>query len=875
MLRISRLIMASLFCFEMVFANDLSTGGGAQLEPKNSTTAVSNGVLNTCPSALSNLVKSDFENKGAVLGLISVKSQAQQCQTKLNEALVAFKSSSNVSSLSEKESATNTLLGSFSQIGSIAGSSMNKCNTLNSNDDLITKTRYIHAVGKLEGMSSSLVDELAYIDSMLPSEGGLSKISQSCQTSQLFPKLAKKCADYSSQMSATCSKSPEEKLTDLTETSLNKLGEYSDLNEMLRRCEHNVHSKNEGQKSSDCFEIRRLMESMLVKYPWISTPQFYAIKESIRNRNSWTPEIREKMFKYTKERVRSYLSQTRDSLVEQFKKNQTYSKCLTTNADLNPADCNTEKISKLLDQLPEPVIKKETNIRKLETPEYIVLGKLFDTEKCIADRRLEQQKKVDLINTVTEVGITAVTTVLTAGTFLITSSGLKIVQGINRTNQLRNLARVNVALNAVGTAANASSVYMKCRNVEAISKLSDMLPEVALKNNICPDPKMSQLQDQDDTCALQSLMVVGNMATLGAGLGVFSKIAGKRNAELQEFIDLVKKPGSQNRDLRFASSLTMTERIQVTEAALGRKLSPEQIKALKKAHELGPFDFDPESILTREKDEILQAAGFSKRESAVIRGNGLAGSFGSDESFLGRTVSITRSDGSRSSAEIIGVVERDASGNVVKYKVGWKTADGSYATKTVKAEETFIKYDSGDTIYFKRSSGDYSQGTVLSNGVDDKGQFYTVFWKEDGHEKFKKVYSSEVTHVDPVVAIKVTEAEQAKRAADEARKAAAHAQAEKEAAEVAAVRQAVAENPEKVAEMERIARIGAVTTPDDIRLALNMQGASISDLRKQVRRLLQSYHADKLPAGLKKWADSSSQVLTDMNTILRNAEKSN
>jgi hypothetical protein len=477
---------------------------------------------------------------------------------------------------------------------------------------------------------------------------------------------------------------------------------------------------------------------------------------------------------------------------------------------------------------------------------------------------------------VAEVGVTAATTVLTAGTFLITSSGLKIVQGINRTNQLKNLSKVNFALNSFGTAVNASNVYMKCRNVEAISKLNEANPDVVLRNNICPDPKITQLQDQDDTCALQGLMVIGNIATLGAGLGLFAKITSKRNGELQEFIDLVKKPGSQNRDLRFASSLTLEERIQVTESVLGRKLTPEQITALKKAHQLGPYDFDPNSALTREKDEILQAAGFSKRDSAIIRGNGIAGSFGSDESYLGRTVSVKRSDGSRSLAEIIGVAERDSAGNPIKYKVGWHTSEG-YATRIARADETIIKYEPDDILYFKRSSGAYSKGRVLSSGADEEGRYYNMYWVENGFDMHKKVYLEEVSHISPDIqaaASKATEANRAARAAADAKeaaeRAAAASAAEKNAREVAAKKVFMDQNKQLISEMQTMAKNNQrISSIDDIRRALNAPNATNDELKGLIRRLNSKFHPDRNPSALKEYADEASKALNEMSRVLK------
>ena len=103
--------------------------------------------------ALKKLVESDYESKGAVLGLVSVKSNARECQNKLNGALGKINQISDVKNLSQKEKATSFLADHFPQIGKTAEGTVNNCNSSESSDDFIIKSRYYHATGKLEEMS--------------------------------------------------------------------------------------------------------------------------------------------------------------------------------------------------------------------------------------------------------------------------------------------------------------------------------------------------------------------------------------------------------------------------------------------------------------------------------------------------------------------------------------------------------------------------------------------------------------------------------------------------------------------------------------------------------------------------------------------------
>ncbi len=330
--------------------------------------------------------------------------------------------------------------------------------------------------------------------------------------------------------------------------------------------------------------------------------------------------------------------------------------------------------------------------------------------------------------------------------------------------------------------------------------------------------------------------------------------------------------------------MTLDERIQVTEAVLERKLTPDQLKALKRAHELGPYDFDPDSPLTRQKDEILKTAGFTQRESAILRGNGIAGSWGKDESaYLGRTVSIPRSGGNRSVGEIIGIAERDAQGNPTKYKVGWIEANGEYGTKNVRVDEAIIKYKEGDKVNFLRSDKvTYSEGMVINSGSDEKGMFYNIlFFEENGVTKTRKNYFKDVTHIDPAQSAalaKASEEAAALRAVAAQKEAAARIVAEQKAAaeRVAAVeRQAVRDQHRPlIAELNGVSSYnGRLNQLDDVRSAIGMPNASIEELKLQVRRMSKKYYPDFLPPAIKSESDEAMKAVNRMMEIIKAAEK--
>lgn len=101
-----------------------------------------------------------------------------------------------------------------------------------------------------------------------------------------------------------------------------------------------------------------------------------------------------------------------------------------------------------------------------------------------------------------------------------------------------------------------------------------------------------------------------------------------RAEEVKKFIELSKQRGKQNRDLDFANTLSMKERHQFAEELIGRKLTDKEKAGLEEAHKTGNYDFDKNSPTTIAKRDILEKAGFSRKESAILRGNGIAGKFG-------------------------------------------------------------------------------------------------------------------------------------------------------------------------------------------------------------------------------------------------------
>lgn len=225
-----------------------------------------------------------------------------------------------------------------------------------------------------------------------------------------------------------------------------------------------------------------------------------------------------------------------------------------------------------------------------------------------------------------------------------------------------------------------------------------------------------------------------------------------RAEEVKKFIELSKQRGKQNRDLDFANTLSIKERHQVSEELIGRKLTDKEKAGLEEAHKTGNYDFDKNSPTTIAKRDILEKAGFSRKESAILRGNGIAGSWDDSvrNAFRGQTASIPRSDGSRSKATIARVVERDSSGNPTVVEVTW-SENGKTMVKAVDMWDLRIDYKVGQKIFFGRSSGGFTQGEILKSRIDPRtGKHnYTVFWNENGEEMLKTVEANGVSHIPP------------------------------------------------------------------------------------------------------------------------------
>ena len=133
----------------------------------------------------------------------------------------------------------------------------------------------------------------------------------------------------------------------------------------------------------------------------------------------------------------------------------------------------------------------------------------------------------------------------------------------------------------------------------------------------------------DSTAAVTSSTAVNAGKAEGQSAAAAQAISGAdHEAKFKDFLAKLKSRGKGSRDLEFSAKLTESERVQAAEVLVGRSLNPKELAALKKAHDLGPYDFDPNSPLSIEKDRILRKeGGFSLQESTLLRGKGIAGWF--------------------------------------------------------------------------------------------------------------------------------------------------------------------------------------------------------------------------------------------------------
>lgn len=921
MIKLSFILFCTLLCIYPSGRSETAYSGSRSGGVQQSSPTIPDG----CPPILEKWIEDDFSDKKS--WGFKYQSEAKMCQSQVKSYQDFLTNNKKQHPrLSDSKKLSSFFAEKFSKkINSSYSDTIKKCNNLSPEKASAIQTRFYAAGTKLEAVNSSLLEEISYLDSVLPNtKSSLNDIECSAP---IWPEIKEKCKELkTATQECSTEQAKQNRMDELVKKTQATIPQIQALTQAETNCKNSLNNtiKKKSPKASSekatptlkstCDSITAALEIKKNEIPWIKGEDFLkiAVTKKPNGRNRVFNTVYDLSDETIKKAISQQFSKNLKALTSSYKTNLANFRCLSNKA--KDASCNFEKIRTQLQALPD--LRGSTFSPK--DPVDTEASTYFEAESCLLERHEDRaQTKATIDNSMEGIAITAVTFGLGAAT-----AGVRALNSTNHIAKIRQgLLASQVGLNTALTGQELKLAYQACS--EETQTISDLSKTSNLnKENICSshNSRLAQAKDQETNCLVTALLTapsvlpfVGNLPALRAltsplknkinltqGPPSAAKI--KRDKEIEEFIAKAKSRGRDNRDLDFADSLTMEERVTVAESLLGKPLTPEQKDAIKKAHEAGPFSFDPNSPLTKEKDKILRESGFTAKESALLRGNGIAGGWGNwDETvkngFRGQTASVPRSDGSQTQGTITDVIKRDERGHPTTVRVEWETPEGT-AYKVVNIDKLKIDYKSGQSVFFRRTDGSFTQGTIASTTTDaiTGKRKHTILWEENGDWKEKAVPNDMVSHIPPEARSNTNQ----QRSSTNSQQSSSTDQKNNnssaspppppppppprpEARPLSSFDQAASVVPKSnnrinyAADRPEMGRIvnskGKIDSLQRIQETLNIPGQpSRDEIKQEVRRRIQKYNSDQNP-DYEKVTRETSDALNDMKNFINNLER--
>lgn len=464
---------------------------------------------NQCPTLLKEWIEDDFKDKKS--WGFDYKSEAKTCQGQI-QAYRDYASQKNRNlNFDGPESLGKYFSEKFSkEINPAYKRSLEKCNSLPHEQAVEVQTRFYSAGTKFEAANSAIVDEVVYIDSVLPDAKG-SLAGFECPP--IWPDIKKKCEIQ--KLSARDCSSPNEKqerFDDLVKRTQTLIPEIEALISAQQNCIASF-SKGPGSRAGgqlsksakekiaiSCDPIGAAIEIKRNEIPWVRGEAFQkvAVKRPALPRSGVYNTEYDLSTENLSKAVAQQLTHNREALASSYKSNLEDFRCLT-NGPTNGQACEFQKIRTHLEALPELRKTQFTGSRQdQEARTY------FEAEKCLLERHEDRERTKKVVDS-SMAGIA-----LTAVTF-----GLgEAIAGIQVINAASKMALVKQGLIAVNTAVNIGiagvalkGAYQACsketETVIAVAKRSDLT-----KENVCSSSKsgISQAKDRENNCIVAALL---------------------------------------------------------------------------------------------------------------------------------------------------------------------------------------------------------------------------------------------------------------------------------------------------------------------------------------------------------------------------------
>ncbi len=612
------------------YAGETSRGGtpsgGTDARPMTSKNAFAEQFKNSCPPALSEWVDDDFSDKKASLfGFvplpINFPSEAKACNSIVQNYEDQIKKSGKKANLSNSEAMSSYLAERYKQISPNVNSLLSRCNNLSDGKDKVVKARYYMAASKVEAVNSTVLDEMAYIDSLVPQDQALKKMD--CNAIFPFPQIGRKCEDYKRMLNGSCKQSQEDRLNAMVQKTKSVMETVDQLEGAYRTCKASRTADQIG-----CENLGVAIKLIKNDTPWIDGIKFQNSTNQLKKSNFWKESLKDDIIK---KGITAQLSENRRSYAKEYDKNIEVVKCLTNNPTNGKAACSFEDAREYISQLPDLVEPPQT-----PTQSNREFSGHIDAEKCLIERGMDRAGTKKIIDdSIRDIVITGATVGLAAAP----NFGLKFIKGMSTVSKLRTASFVNSAVATANLSVGVRQAITSC------SKMSESLlkfngKQEVLTENICPESssKLELAHEANTSCLTDALLTSATVWPFVKGLKVASQFSKFSSEDLLKFY---KDPGQRARVEKILAKngkLNDVERLEASETLLGRELNATEKDCVITAHNVAAgksmrMDLSAATSISElsaadllAKKTVLSACGISVPEVALLMRAGITGS---------------------------------------------------------------------------------------------------------------------------------------------------------------------------------------------------------------------------------------------------------
>lgn len=521
--------------------------------------ATSSDTTVDCPPTLQNWIEDDLTDKNSFF--LEYKSEVKACQGPVEGFQKYLAAKGGTSNFRDPSDLNSYLSNRFKdRINPIFETYLAKCSGFSDGQKKLAQVRLYNAARKYEAVNSLILDQISYIDSVLPrSTPFLDGID--C-TSGSWPAIKQKCEELK-KATATCENERNNRLSDLVKKTQEKIPQIEKLISFYQKCLQGDSNYEEPQVSETkplhnpglprpksyykgavektreakekCEPLASAIELLKNDIPWIRGEEFQKIAAKVkpsRGQGYFNTGYDLSTESVTKA-ISKQLTANRGALESGYNSNLSDFNCLISQKS-SDSKCKFEEMRGRLNAQPDLIDLGSTQntIKDREANSF------FEAEKCILERhedRHETQKLVDRM---------AYDAILTVGAFGVGEAiaALRMGGAVTSYSILRHPLLYlggSIQISTVAWAADAtrSACSHQHSTVIELVKTTNLAKENVCSTNQSP---LEQAKEAANNCAIVALLSAPALVALpglGRALGAFIaplknlKIARPNNGE--------------------------------------------------------------------------------------------------------------------------------------------------------------------------------------------------------------------------------------------------------------------------------------------------------------------------------------------------------